>query len=123
VPQAGPGSGKTRVVVARIHHLLVDRHVPPEQVVTIAFTNKAAKELQERLQQALEEGGAHAHGHGHGHGPGQAYGVSAKTFHGLGLWILKQLVPHEPSLPYTSFPRIMDEDQVRARAANEVQRP
>ena len=46
---AGPGSGKTRVLVERVKWLILDREVPPDHVLAITFTEKAAHEMRSRL--------------------------------------------------------------------------
>lgn len=71
---AGAGAGKTKTVTHRILHLIT-QGVDPEAIIAITFTNKAAKELRERLHTLLPEGGR---------------SPLATTFHGLGVRILRE---------------------------------
>jgi ATP-dependent DNA helicase Rep len=75
---AGAGSGTTRVITAKIAHL-VAQGTDPARILAITFTNKAAREMRERAQALLREGGHED----------AARRVTIQTFHALGLSILR----------------------------------
>jgi DNA polymerase III epsilon subunit family exonuclease len=75
---AGPGAGKTFCLIRRIHHLITRFGIPPDRILAVTFTNKAAEEIADRLVRDL--------------GPeGQA--VHRSTFHALCLRILRRHAP------------------------------
>ena len=76
---AGPGTGKTRVLVNRIQRLIASATAPADAILAITFTNKAAQEMRERL--ALLMGAA-------------AQTVTVATFHALGLQIIREQLEH-----------------------------
>lgn len=72
---AGPGSGKTRVLTNKIAYLLENKYALPMQVLAITFTNKAAKEMKERLYKLIGNDTAD---------------IQLSTFHSFGLRIIKE---------------------------------
>lgn len=73
---AGAGSGKTRVITYKIAWLLQKEGVDPRNIFAVTFTNKAAKEMKERVSELL--------------GAEQIKGLSVSTFHRLGMTILRR---------------------------------
>ena len=77
---AGAGSGKTRVITQKISYLIDVAGYSPKEIAAITFTNKAAREMQERVAK-LMQGKANAK---------TTKGLTIATFHSLGLQILRQ---------------------------------
>jgi DNA helicase-2/ATP-dependent DNA helicase PcrA len=76
---SGAGSGKTRVITRRVAHLVLVRRVFPWRILAVTFTNKAAREMRERLTQLL---GA------------QANDLVVSTFHSSAAMILRREAEH-----------------------------
>ena len=72
---AGAGSGKTRVIVEKIAHLIQTGRYPAKRIAAITFTNKAAREMRERVAKRIRGDGAQE--------------LTISTFHALGLKILQ----------------------------------
>lgn len=53
---AGAGTGKTTVITERIRHLIIDKNVPPQEILALTFTEKAAYEMEERIDILLPYG-------------------------------------------------------------------
>ena len=93
---AGAGTGKTRVLTTRLAHILSQRLAYPSQILAVTFTNKAAREMRERLERVI--GGA-------------TEGLWLGTFHALAARILRR---HAEIIGLTSSFTILDQDdQVR----------
>ncbi|MFG0307357.1 MAG: ATP-dependent helicase [Phycisphaerales bacterium JB040] len=93
---AGPGTGKTRVMIARIEHTLTARGADPESVLAVTFTNKAARELSDRLAGRID--------------PSTADRVRTSTIHRLGLSIL---TAHADRAGLPPSPELIDSSQQR----------
>ncbi|MCR5336019.1 MAG: UvrD-helicase domain-containing protein [Synergistes sp.] len=70
---AGAGSGKTRVLTAKIAYLIEEKHIRPWRILALTFTNKAAREMKERAAAMLD---------------GELNGLEISTFHAYGLRFL-----------------------------------
>lgn len=94
---AGAGSGKTRVLVHRIAWLCVEKNYSPNSIFAVTFTNKAAAEMQDRIQTLV--------------GEGYLNGMWVGTFHGLTHRLLR-MFSQQAKLP-ENFQLIDSEDQIR----------
>lgn len=77
---AGAGSGKTRVITQKIAHLIQNKGVSAKNIAAVTFTNKAAKEMEERAAKLLRDG--------------EGKGLLVCTFHSLGIRILREEHKH-----------------------------
>jgi len=91
---AGAGSGKTKVLTTRIAYLISEIGVDPESILAITFTNKAAKEMKDRVINILGL---------------TAYKIQISTFHSFGLKVIKD---HYDKLGYSKNFTIIDSDDV-----------
>ncbi len=89
---AGAGSGKTRVLTTRIAHLVSERGVPPQRVLAVTFTNRAAEEMRRRVAELLGR---------------EPTGLWIGTFHSLCARLLRR---EAARLGFTSQFSIYDED-------------
>jgi DNA helicase-2/ATP-dependent DNA helicase PcrA len=92
---AGAGSGKTRVLTRRLAHLVAMGDARLEEILAVTFTNKAAREMRERIHDLL----------GHEVAPGEGGRLWMGTFHSMGARILRR---HAELLGYTQSFTILD---------------
>ncbi len=97
---AGAGSGKTRVITQKIAHLIEDKGFEPRHIAAVTFTNKAAKEMQERIAKLME-------GKTRDGKRIPLRQLTVCTFHSLGVQILRAEAEHLGLKPQFS---IMDAD-------------
>ena len=90
---AGAGSGKTRVLTARVCHLIQEFGISPKKILTVTFTNKAAAEMRERITKLLGS---------------EPIGMWMGTFHAMGARLLRR---HADRLGWDRSFSIFDSDQ------------
>ncbi|MGO8790321.1 MAG: ATP-dependent helicase [Terriglobia bacterium] len=93
---AGAGSGKTRVITYRIAYLIEAKGVPPESILAVTFTNKAAAQMKERVAKLLD-----------GRGESHSGAPHVSTFHSFCVSVLRRHIDH---LGYSRDFSIYDED-------------
>ncbi|MGL6063972.1 MAG: ATP-dependent helicase [Fusobacteriaceae bacterium] len=71
---AGAGSGKTRTITYRIAHMVLEKNISPYKILAVTFTNKAAKEMRERVERLIGE---------------EAKKTTVSTFHSFGIRLLR----------------------------------
>ncbi len=100
---AGAGSGKTRVLTTRLIHIINQKKAFPNQILCVTFTNKAAKEMQNRVMQHIK---------------GSSNAVPwLGTFHSISVKILRR---HAEALGYKSNFTIIDTDDQKKLIRNIV---
>ena len=90
---AGAGSGKTKVLTSRIAYLCHNRNIAIENILAVTFTNKAAKEIQQRIEKMLGV---------------SIFGMWVGTFHGIAHRLLRR---HAHELGLDRNFRILDQDE------------
>lgn len=94
---AGAGSGKTSVITRKIAYLIQECDMPARHIAAVTFTNKAAREMKERVGKLVRGKASH--------------GLTVSTFHNLGLNIIRRELKH---LGYKSGFSIFDAEDARA---------
>ena len=102
---AGAGSGKTSVITRKIAHLIQNCGIRAQYIVAMTFTNKAAREMKERVGTLLR--------------PGEGRGLTVCTFHNLGLNIIRR---EHARLGYKPGFSIFDETDIKALLSDIMQK-
>ena len=87
---AGAGAGKTTTMAAKVKYLVEKKHVNPEEIIVISYTNKAIGELKERINKSLK--------------------IPAKicTFHAFAFEIVKHFTVEPPEINFSSYQIVFD---------------
>ncbi|MCS6940803.1 MAG: UvrD-helicase domain-containing protein [Roseiflexus sp.] len=100
--RAGAGSGKTRVLTLRIAHLIAERGASPSHILALTFTNKAAREMRQRLRDL----------------PGVSIrGLTAGTFHSVCAALLREHIAGRIGRYTSAFTIYAEDEQVQLAAA------
>ena len=97
---AGAGSGKTKVLTTKVAYLILEKNISPHHILAITFTNKAAKEMKDRILDMVGMIG---------------YQIQISTFHSFGLTILKK---HYDKLDLSKNFTILDSDDTNILIKN-----
>ncbi|ASX28520.1 ATP-dependent DNA helicase PcrA [Rickettsia sp. MEAM1 (Bemisia tabaci)] len=93
---AGAGTGKTKVLTSRIANIIHQNLASPQNILAVTFTNKAAKEMQERVHNLVS-----------------SYGLNIGTFHSMAARILRDQIEHLNLGLNSRFTIISQDDQLR----------
>ncbi len=93
---AGAGTGKTKVLTTRIANIINQRLTLPQNILAVTFTNKAAKEMQDRISKMIK-----------------CYGLNIGTFHSISAKILRQQAEHLNINLNSRFTIISPDDQIK----------
>ncbi|MCC8377910.1 MAG: DNA helicase PcrA [Rickettsia endosymbiont of Graphium doson] len=93
---AGAGTGKTKVLTSRIANIIHQNLASPQNILAVTFTNKAAKEMQERVHNLVS-----------------SYGLNIGTFHSMAARILRDQIEHLNLGLNSRFTIINQDDQLR----------
>lgn len=93
---AGAGTGKTKVLTSRIANIIHQNLASPQNILAVTFTNKAAKEMQERVSSLVS-----------------SYGLNIGTFHSMAARILRDQIEHLNLDLNSRFTIISQDDQLR----------
>lgn len=93
---AGAGTGKTKVLTTRIANIIDKKTARPENILAVTFTNKAAREMQDRISSIID-----------------CYGLNIGTFHSIAAKILRQQAEHLNIGLDSRFSIINQDDQIK----------